>query len=108
MQSSSIIRIMGNYLDLNQGELAKYVGVSEGYVSQIMGGRSGFSIEVLERMSDKSGVPVYIIVLLGYPEVAKKFLMDGTDPDLEKSLPAKLKVSIRAELMRLKKSLDRF
>lgn len=57
------LRLLRTYHQLNQTELAKLLGISNSYLSEIEKGDKSLSIELLEKYSDVFKMPISSIML---------------------------------------------
>lgn len=107
MDSRRFFKSVIDALGVSKAELAELMEVDQSYVTHLMNEGRTPSIEVLERLSKKMEVPLWILIMAGYPEEMRRFLGDGSSPDFEKKMPknvVKFVLAMRLSLLREKKS----
>lgn len=64
MDYAKAIRIIRSARGLSQKELSELIGYTPAYISRIEKGTRIPSIDVLQRISDRLGIPMHLIMLL--------------------------------------------
>lgn len=65
MKVGSVIQEIRLKRNISQGDLAKRLGLSQTYLSQIEGDKKTPSMEVLQQISDALEIPVYYLMFKG-------------------------------------------
>jgi DNA-binding XRE family transcriptional regulator len=66
MVTSSIVRIVRAYLNITQGELAKWMGVSAGSVSAVENGINRVTPEFARKFKRATGIPDHVLIDIQY------------------------------------------
>ena len=78
MKVGSVIQDIRRKRNLSQGDLAKQLGISQTYLSQIEGDKKTPSMEILQAISDALEIPVYYLLFKGL-EVEKDIVEEKRD-----------------------------
>jgi len=103
MDTSRMMKVVMSYFDATNAEVAEVLGVTESYITHIVNDKREPSLKLLEVISRKMNVPMWLLIMAGEPREMERFLGDGRDPYKEAEMPkevARFVVSMRASLMR--------
>lgn len=68
MKVGNAVRLIRKNKNLNQTDFAEYVGISQTYLSQIETNQRNPNISILEKIGEKLGIPVPVIMFLSLEE----------------------------------------
>jgi len=106
MDSARMMKVILDYFGVSNAELAKMLDMDQSYITHIINDKRVPSLDRLEKIADKMGIPLWLLIMAGYPKEMERFLGDGRDSRKEAEMPKEISrfvVSMRANLLRSKK-----